>query len=580
MSEHRKEQFKEGIKDKTRDREVRATVARKDKRDTALQQRRRVEVGWRQQGTLHVALRQYNVQRLLYQQDVQQLQLLSEMISLSSKTLEDRLEFDKNARRILCVDPEGAGKWEVIELLIQLCGNADVRTPAITCLLNVTAIQSHEHDLDIVMHIKKYGFLKLVYEWSVMATSTVNGITEEQVSMAYDVLSNCLLACSSFCSDIMQCPLLAFYVDPAMYKPEEIAASPVFRLLKAAPTLPSLQFFINVMLQSMVHSQFVVPWHFMFCVWRSLMQTLITTPRPMQTTMESMSLETRLAVQSAVGSIMHIMRILINTRNAEQRDHALQLLILVGMDDFFHQIMCWMRVADKKTLVYLTDICQQLSELNMDDWAIQKSMTRTKCTEVMMQNLNHSLEVVRVNAFVWLGNYMIGNFECVVEMIHAGALNTIVQKIRREGYNVRSVAVYALMAMFHTCNETRCTNMEQSEFATGVMRTLVVVNKMLTWLGEFIDVAGDPTMLVDILRVIIIAIKWDRENALKELEDYGVLDRVALLIHHKDPAVFQFTDEILNLVDNHSQYNEERNTLAIMDTSNLEEGTLVGGFKF
>jgi hypothetical protein len=229
----------------------------------------------------------------------------------------------------------------------------------------------------------------------------------------------------------------------------------------------------------------------------------------------------------------------------------------------------------------LTDICQHLGELPMDDWAIQKSMMRTKCTQVMMQNLNHSLEIIRINSFVWLGNYMIDNFECVTEMIHAGVLNTILQTIKRENYNVRSVAVYALMTMFITCDETRRNNMEQSEFATGVMRTLVVVNKMLSWLGGFIEVGGgDPTMIVDILRVITIAIKWDRENALKELEDHGVLDRVALLIHHKDPVVFQCVDEILNLVDNHTQYNEERNHLAIMDTSTLEEGTFAGGFKF
>jgi hypothetical protein len=315
MSEQRKEQFKEGIKDKTRDREFRAAITRRDKRDNTLQQRRRFNMVSHQHSTLHVALRQYNIQRLLYQQDVQQLQLLGEMISLSSKTLEDRLEFDKHARRIMCVDSDGAGKWEVIQLLIQLCGNPDVRMPAITCLLNVTAIESQEHDLEIVMHVRNYGFLQLVHDWTINAST----VSDEHLGMAYDVLSNCLTACPAFCKDVMQCPLLCFYADPAVYKPEEAAMSPVLRLLNKSPAMPSLQFFIHIMMESMLHSQYVIPYHFVCGVWRSLIQTLLLVHRPLQANarnMDSMPIEQRIAVHAATGTcILCVFLLILATLN-------------------------------------------------------------------------------------------------------------------------------------------------------------------------------------------------------------------------------------------------------------------------
>lgn len=577
MSEQRKDQFKEGIRNKTRDREVRATETRRDKRDGILHQRRRggpvtLEAGAAR--TMQVAMRQYNIQNLLYQQDMQQLQLLSAMLSMSARTLDDRVEFDKHARKILCVDAEGDGQWEVLQLLIQLCGNANVemRNVAIACLLNVTAIESQEHDLLIVKHLKKYGVLQMVYAWSANNKG-------DQLGAAYDVLANCLIACNGFVSDIMQCPLLCFYTDETVYNAAEAAASPMMRALVENTNVPNMQFFVHIMLESMIVSNYTVPWHFMLGVWPSLIRTMHWSLNA--GTMDALDVEQRIAISSAIGTVMYIIRIL----NRSDRERILELLKITGLNEFFNQVSQWMQRADRRTAGYLCDICKELSELPMEDYAIQKSMAQTHCTSAMIRNLNHSVKSIRANAFVWLGNYMIGNFECVVEMLQPSSpgcnvLNDILQKIKRDVHDVRCTAVYALMSIFITCDETRRADMSKRDFAEGIMRTLVVVNKMFTWLGDFLDVAGDPTMMVDILRVISSALKWNKTQVLQELEDYGVMDRVALLVHHKDPVVYAHTSEIMELVDNHSQYAEERSNSAATLTMDMGPDSYGSVFNF
>lgn len=593
VADERRDSFKSGLSalQQTDKRAAQQQTLRKDKRDV-LMARNRVAVARPPDGETFAVLlaKHYDAQVLLCSDNreasLTQLRILNHILGFASQSFDAQAVFERHAHKILGYYPAGGslgvgkdGKdgLRVIELLAHLCkgeNGAEAARLALTSLVNLTGMETGL-DIFIAHCVLDAGALSVA---AAHLTQLHSGdgcwlsADEQAHSYWWELVMNVLLSCPEARALVLDTPLFCMGSDDehaALTAPYMRDLDWVFTRARSVSLVPML---LGVMRAALDNAYDALPssWTFVVGSWRYLMQALLENYVPSGVPYAQMDVSQQLAMSAAVAATACI------ARHCDAAQLS-KLMLMVGYERVIGKFAALLPFSNLSNRIYVMQFLVKLSALPLREHEFQLAMEGSGCIPLMLQQADHTDERVRLNSFLWMGNYAADGTAYVQNLMLAGALRSVSASIRDDRTPVRRTAIYALRKMFMACEYDFRNKMDVSAQASGLIHRLVVTENMFRWLRPHIGIAGSEETTCDILQCAETALRWNRPAAQAALEESGTLERAMQMLDSPCTPIYEAVSRIDELLHGRVQHMQIGFAAAADDE---EPGVVMGSFNF
>lgn len=488
--EERKAAFKAGPNG-TRKREESQTVLRKEKRDKLLGQRRGASVLVAAVPTqFETALSNYNKAALLAG-DPQQLVLLSQLLHHATQDQAERF-----LPLLLCDTDQTT--YVVVHFLTRLCFSSEI---ALRALINATRHVT-THDVACAHTIIKADFL----------IGFANHRTPS--TLLWELTVNLALSCPEGrnlihkeCCEGGMLPFLNTIRQATVTHDTHLQSAMIhlsYSLLCTRSPMEAPNDWYGAVFAHM---------------WAFVLQEIQPIPHA--------NMET--GMREALGRAVHVLATCI--RIVPDKELTLvPIMLQIGIDRIFQHLSALCAAQTNKNQIAILLLLGRMSLFNVRDNPFHESAHRCGIFKLMVFHATRpdSAEA-RGNAFRSFGNYLMDDYKSVGYLMGAGAMSVLLNAIRREHYDVRCQAMFALMSMILICYEVYQKNMQFSQEANELLRALVTVHKILNAVVPFIS-AEDTQGTRDAVVVLLTTLRWNKECVMNTTAGQEAEDQIQLML--------------------------------------------------
>lgn len=546
-SSFRKEDFKKGISGKTQKRLDTQISIRKGKRDQKLLARRR-DYQEPKASEFETYLNSFNP-KALENGDLQSLQHLTHMIKIA-----DEYQIGHHIMRHI---------MPYIPTLIRYCQTTDPSRLeyvecAMSCLVNLTYSQQELAD-KLAIEIFKCKFVSETIPTMLrLFHQGKNGCMSQKVRQrVWDVLSNLALTSQHAVADIMRSPIID------MGNPKSLFFQELFLLYDANLTnndtrIGLVPYMVYLSLALSRWEAVKPPVKFCVGIWPFL-QRMVLDIQPIHR--QEMSPDMLYLCANLYNTIFAIMM----TQNEYDKDNGEHQLIRMIMKTDTPSMLVRMRemmsVTTKQVQLFIVKIVGYMMYLEIGEGYMQKMMTQTGWTKLMVQFADNVDQNVRERALLFLGNFASDGTPYVLLLHDLGVISCAINKIKRDRYeSVKARALFLFLKMFTACDADRrqCTGRIQTQ-AEGFMRTLIVEKSMFNYVLPFLIQPGAGKDLIrDALYILDTALRWNKQLVISQINDAGedalhiLLDRLNCSKGSNDTEIFDLACAVDDLLQNNT----------------------------
>lgn len=207
----------------------------------------------------------------------------------------------------------------------------------------------------------------------------------------------------------------------------------------------------------------------------------------------------------------------------------------------------------------------------------QQIMASAGAIPAMVRLANDANEALRREGTTWIANYASEGVAYVEQLLECGAFDPIVACIRgshQRDSPVTRQSIFALVTACYSCIR------ERGERADDILGQLVVSKHVVRYTRPFVDMVGCDDMTVDVLTLWHSLLVWNTAVITPLLEECGAMERVSILLGHRNMRIFKLAEAIEERVERADGMDVDHEAVEQPPPVMVAPGTWRGGFNF
>lgn len=253
----------------------------------------------------------------------------------------------------------------------------------------------------------------------------------------------------------------------------------------------------------------------------------------------------------------------------------------VGLERVLRHLVAVCEAQNPTNQIALLQLLGRFSQFNTRNKDFHDAAYRSGVFRLLVHNTQRpDSAAARAHAFKSLGNYMDDYYESVRYVFEAGGMPQILHALRLDrAPGVKHAAVFALSSMVLACEQTWRKNMEISGEANAVLEALVSRQRMLQLVAPFLDMS-EPETAEAALHIVAACLRWNRKLTLHHVSEEEADDRMQMMLNEMKTrdtgtALFQMicqVQEMLEIARNDGAAMDEGPDPVVMPEHPIDDG--------